>query len=247
MKPLDNIDCRKAIMYAVDQVGYQTAYGGEFAGGALASTLMPPSVEGHEKFDLYPNGADHKGDVNKAKEHLTACGQPNGFSTSMAYRADWPKEKAAGVGPAVAGAGRHQAERCAASSSGDYSQYAGNPPYMRKNGIGLATNSWGADWNDGFGFLSQIVDGRVIRETGGSSNLSSNIPEVSQQLDTAVAEVDKGKRDQMYRDIDKRVMEEAVIYPALYAKTLMLRGERVTNVFYSDAYGMYDYLSMGLQ
>ena len=87
----------------------------------------------------------------------------------------------------------------------------------------------------------------MIRETGGSSNLSSNIPEVSQQLDTAVAEVDKGKRDQMYRDIDKRVMEEAVIYPALYAKTLMLRGERVTNVFYSDAYGMYDYLSMGLQ
>ncbi len=95
VKPLDNIDCRKAIMYAVDQVGYQTAYGGEFAGGALASTLMPPLVEGHEKFDLYPTGADNKGDVDKAKEHLTACGQPNGFSTNMAYRADRPKEKAA--------------------------------------------------------------------------------------------------------------------------------------------------------
>jgi len=27
----------------------------------------------------------------------------------------------------------------------------------------------------------------------------------------------------------------------------MLRGENLTNVFYSDAYGMYDYLSMGLQ
>ncbi|MGH3882335.1 MAG: ABC transporter substrate-binding protein, partial [Pseudonocardiaceae bacterium] len=93
--PLDNIECRKAIMYGMDHKSYQTAYGGEFAGGALASTLMPPSVEGHEKFDLYPNGADHKGDVNKAKEHLTACGQPNGFSTSMAYRADRPKEKAA--------------------------------------------------------------------------------------------------------------------------------------------------------
>jgi peptide/nickel transport system substrate-binding protein len=248
VKPLDNIDCRKAVMYAVDQVGYQTAYGGEFAGGALASTLMPPSVEGHEKFDLYPNGADHKGDVNKAKEHLTACGQPNGFSTSMAYRADRPKEKAAAesVQQSLARVGIKLTLR--GFPSGDYfSQYAGNPPYMRKNAIGLATNSWGADWNDGFGFLSQIVDGRVIRETGGSSNLSVNIPEVSQQLDTAVAEVDKGKRDQMYRDIDKRVMEEAVIYPALYAKTLMLRGERVTNVYYSDAYGMYDYLSMGLQ
>ncbi len=96
---------------------------------------------------------------------------------------------------------------------------------MKKNNIGLATNSWGADWNDGFGFLSQIVDGRVIRETGGSSNLSVRIPEVSTQLDTAVAETDKGKREQMCGDIDKRVMEEAVIYPALYAKSLMLRGQ----------------------
>ena len=109
VKPLDNIDCRKAIMYAVDQVGYQTAYGGEFAGGALASTLMPPSVEGHEKFDLYLNGADHKGDVNKAKEHLTACGQPNGFSTSMAYRADRPKEKARSRSSSR-WRGRHQVE-----------------------------------------------------------------------------------------------------------------------------------------
>jgi peptide/nickel transport system substrate-binding protein len=45
-----------------------------------------------------------------------------------------------------------------------------------ENGVGLATNGWGADWNDGFGMLSQIVDSRVIRATGGSSNLSVRIP-----------------------------------------------------------------------
>ena len=38
------------------------------------------------------------------------------------------------------------------------------------------TNGWGADWNDGFGFLSQIVDSRVIRESGGSSNLQRQHP-----------------------------------------------------------------------
>ena len=66
---------------------------------------------------------------------------------------------------------------------------------MKANKLGLATNGWGADWNDGFGFLSQIVDSRVIRETGGSSNTSVRIPEVDKMLDAAVAETDTAKRD----------------------------------------------------
>ena len=248
VKPLDKIDCRKAIMYAIDQVAYQTAYGGEFAGGQLANSLMPPSIDGHVDLNVYPNGDDHKGDVNKAKESLQACGQPNGFATNMAYRSDRPKEKA------TAEALQQSLQRVGIKltlkgfPTGDYfSTYAGNPPYARKNNLGISTNSWGADWNDGFGFLSQIVDSRVIRETGGSSNISVRIPDVDKMLDAASVEPDKAKRDKMYGDIDKRVMEEAVIYPGLWAKILMLRGQGVTNVFFSDAYGMYDYLSMGVE
>ena len=45
-------------------------------------------------FDLYPNGPDHKGDLDAAKKSLEACGQPNGFETNIAYRAERPKEKA---------------------------------------------------------------------------------------------------------------------------------------------------------
>lgn len=248
VKPLDNIECRKAIMYGVDQVGYQTAYGGEFAGGQLATGLMPPSIDGFKEMNTYPNGDDHKGDVNKAKESLTACGQPNGFTVNMAFRSDRPKEKAAAesVQQSLKRVGINVVLK--GFPTGDYfSTYAGNPPYARKNGLGLATNSWGADWNDGFGFLSQIVDSRVIRETGGSSNISVRIPDVDKALDAASVEPDKAKRDQMYGDIDKRVMEEAVVYPALWAKILMVRSDRLTNVYFSDAYGMYDYLSMGVK
>ena len=54
----------------------------------------PPQIPGYKKFDLYPAGADNKGDVAKAKDALAACGQPNGFETKMAYRAERPKEKA---------------------------------------------------------------------------------------------------------------------------------------------------------
>ena len=44
--PLNNIECRKAILYAMDRTGYQTAYGGQFAGGDLATTILPPIIPG---------------------------------------------------------------------------------------------------------------------------------------------------------------------------------------------------------
>jgi peptide/nickel transport system substrate-binding protein len=246
--PLDNIECRKAIMYAMDRTAYQTAYGGQFAGGDLATTVLPPSIPGYQAFDLYPNGPDHKGDLEAAKKSLEACGQPNGFETNIAYRAERPKEKA------TAEAFQQALSRVGIKLTlkpypqGDYfAQYAGLPPYVVKNKLGLAVNGWAADWPDGFGFLSQIVDSRVIRETGGSSNTSVRIPEVDQMLDQALTELDTDKRNQMWGAIDKRVMEEAVIYPGVYSKSLLVRSKNATNIFVTDAFGMYDYLGMGAQ
>ncbi len=245
VKPFDNIECRKAIEYGMDKTSYQTAYGGPFSGGDLATTLMPPIVPGYQKFDLYPT-PDGKGDLDKAKAALAACGQPNGFSTNISYRAERPKEKA------TAEAFQQQLAKIGIKVTPrpfpkkDYfSTYAGNPPYVKKNNLGLVINGWGADWNDGFGFLSQITDSRVIRETGGSSNTSVRIPEVDKMLDQAVGELDLNKRNSDWGAIDKRVMEEAVIYPGVYAKSLLLRGKNLTNIFVNPQFGMYDYTALG--
>ena len=246
VKPLDNIECRKAIMYAMDRTSYQTAYGGAFSGGEIATTILPPTIPGYQKFDLFPAGADNKGDVTKAKEALAKCGQPNGFATNIAYRNERPKEKA------TAEAFQQALEKVGIKltlkgyAKADYfSSYAGNPPYVKANNLGLALNGWGADWPDGFGFLSQIVDSRVIRETGGSSNTSVRIPEVDQLLDSAVNELDATKRNALWGQIDKRVMEEAVIFPGVYAKSLLMRGKDLTNVFVNESFGYYDYLTLG--
>src|ERR671913_1026048 len=246
--PLDNIECRKAIMYAMDRTAYQTAYGGQFAGGDLATTVLPPNIPGYQSYDLYPNGPDHKGDLEAAKKSLEACGQPDGFETSIAYRAERPKEKA------TAEAFQQALSRVGIKLTlkpypqGDYfAQYAGLPPYVVKNKLGLALNGWQADWPDGFGFLSQIVDSRVIRETGGSSNTSVRIPEVDQMLDKALTELDTDKRNQLWAEIDKRVMEEAVIYPGVYSKALLVRSKNATNIFVTDAFGEYDYVGLGAQ
>src|SRR5215210_2658958 len=246
--PLDNIECRKAVLFAMDQTAYQAAYGGQFAGGDLATTVLPPLIPGYQAFDLYPNGQDNKGDVEAAKKSLEACGQPNGFATNISYRAERPKEKA------TAEAFQQALSRVGIKLTlkpyplADYfSSYAGNPPYVVKNKLGLVVNGWGADWPDGFGFLSQITDSRVIREAGGSSNTSVRIPEVDKILDSALQELDTDKRNQIWGQIDKRVMEEAVIYPGVYSKALLVRSKNATNIFVSDAWGMYDYVGLGAQ
>jgi peptide/nickel transport system substrate-binding protein len=246
--PLDNIECRKAIQYAMDRTAYQAAYGGQFAGGDLATTILPPNIPGFEAYDLYPNGQDHKGDLDAAKRSLEACGQPNGFATNIAYRAERPKEKAAAEAFQQA-LGRVGIQLTLKPyPQGDYfAQYCGLPPYVVKNKLGLCLNGWQADWPDGFGFLSQITDSRVIRVTGGSSNTSVRIPVVDKMLDQALTELDTDKRNQIWGAIDKRVMEEAVIYPGVYSKALLVRSKNATNIFVTDAFGEYDYLGLGAQ
>jgi peptide/nickel transport system substrate-binding protein len=246
--PLTKKDCRAAIEYAADKTAYQQAYGGPLAGGKIATGLMPPQIPGYQQLNVWPDGTDNKGDVTKAKEALAACGQPNGFATNIAYRAERPKEKA------VAEALQQSLGRVGIKLTlkpfpvGDYfALYAGKPSYRNGNNLGLMVNSWGADWNDGFGFLSQIVDGRVIRDTGGSSNLSVNIPEVNNMIDQAIVEQDVNKRNADWAAIDKRVMEEAVVLPGVWASQVTLRGTRTTNVFVNQAFGMYDWTTMGIQ
>jgi peptide/nickel transport system substrate-binding protein len=248
VKPLDNIECRKAVLFATDKTLYQQAYGGPLAGGDIATNLMPPVIPGFQKLDIYPPGPDNKGDLNAAKQSLQKCGQPNGFSTNISYRAERPKEKA------TAEALQQSLSRVGIKLTlkpfpvGDYlALYAGKPSYANGNNLGLMVYGWGADWPDGFGFLSQIVDSRTIRASGGNSNLSVHIPEVDNMIDQAVAQTDTNRRNQMWAAIDKRVMEEAVVLPGVWAKAVTLRGTQTTNVFVSDAFGQYDYTAMGLQ
>ncbi len=248
VQPLDNIDCRKAIEYGMSPSLYQNAYGGKYAGGEVATTLLPPQIPGYTDFDLYGVKKNLSGQQDKAKEALKSCGQPDGFEINMGYRDDRPKEKATAEAFQQALGKVGITVHPKALPGGDYfSATCGLPSYVVKNNLGLCANGWGADWPDGYGFLSQIVDSRVIRDTGGSSNTSVRIPEVDNMLDQAVVEQDETKRNELWGKIDKRVMEEAVIYPGVYAKSVLLRSKNTTNVFVNQSFGYYDYTAMGVK
>jgi peptide/nickel transport system substrate-binding protein len=242
--PLDNVHCRRAVQYATDKAGYQRAYGGA-TGGDIATNIMPPVIPGAEQFDTYPS-ADGTGDLAKAKDELAQCGQPNGFTTGISYRAERPKEKATAeaLQQSMARAGINLEIK--PYPAGDYLKlYAGKPDFARSNNLGLMVYGWGADWPDGFGFLSQIVDSRVIRETGGNANLSVRDPEVDALVDKAVTTTDKAAREKVWVDVDRKVMDDAYILPGVWAKGMLYRPPNLTNVFITDGFQMYDYLALG--
>ncbi len=244
--PFDNIDCRKAVELASDHDGFLRAFGGAY-GGVIATSLMPPSVPGATKADPYNFLANKNGDVAAAKAELTKCGQPNGFTTNMSYRAERPKEKAEGEALQQSLAKIGIKVNLKPYPQGDYFKlYAGKPDFVKANNLGLEANGWGADWPDGFGFLSQIVDSRVIRATGGASNFSVRDPAVDSMLDQALQTTDVGAREKIWGQIDSQVMSDAYILPGVWASVLLYRPKTLTNVFVNNGFGGYDYMTLGV-
>jgi peptide/nickel transport system substrate-binding protein len=246
VKPFDNVNCRIAVEFAADKAGYQAGFGGPVAGGDIATGMIPPVIPGFQKFDLYPAGSDNTGDLDKAKAALAACGKPNGFDATIAYRSERSHEKA------VAESLQQSLKRVGINltikgfPAGKYfSDFAGNQAYRDSNNLGLLENGWGADWNTGFGYLSQIVDSRTIRPSGGDYNFSIYDPTVDSLIDQTLVEPDISKVNALWGQIDQEVMKNAYVLPGVWAHALDLRSKNATNIFVDEAFGQYDYLQMG--
>lgn len=243
--PFNNIHCRKAVQWGLDKASVQAAQGGD-PKGDVATTLLPPTVNGYSKFDLYES-AGHKGDEAKAKDELKQCGKPKGFDTKISARSDRPAEMAmvTAVQASLKKIGIN-AEIKSFPAGKYFSNFAGNPSYVHANKLGMIMSAWGADWPTGFGFLDQIINGSAIKPSGGNNVQELNDPKINKLLNEGIANTDTAAREKAWGDVDKAVAEGATAVPLIYRKNLLLRPKSATNVTVTQAYlGMYDYVLMG--
>ena len=244
--PLNNLHCREAVEYAANKTTMQTAWGGPVAGGQIASTIMPPNIVGYKSFDYYNALSQPSGDVSAAKQQLAMCGQPNGFSTNMAYRDDNPQEtaEATALQASLASVGIKLTLK-GFPSGPYYTNFAGDPAYVHSHDIGLAGGGWGADWPNGYGFLDELLNGNAIAPTG-NTNISEINDPVINNLFTKSNTLTGAARTAIWSQIDEQAMKDAVILPAVYQKVLLYRNPAVTNVYVQAYYGMYNYAVMGV-
>jgi peptide/nickel transport system substrate-binding protein len=244
---IPNVHCREAIEYAANKTTLQDAWGGPVVGGAIASTVIPPNITGYQKFDLYNALSQPSGDTTAAKQQLQACGQPNGFTTGLAYRTDRPQEVAAAqaLQASLAQVGI-KATLDGYTSGNYYTDFAGDPSYVHTHDLGLDMGGWGADWPDGYGFLDELSNGNTIAPNGGNTNISEiNSSDVNGLFARAANGTSSGDVA-IWPQIDKDIMSQAAILPMVYQKVLLYRNPNVTNVYVDSYYGMYNYAVLGL-
>src|SRR5579859_4462823 len=246
--PLNNVHCREAIEYAANKVNLQTAYGGPYAGGAIASTVSPPNVVGHKAFDLYDAISKPQGDPAAAKAQLKLCGQPSGFSTGIAYRSDRPKEVAAATALQQALSQVGIKTTLHGYPTGTYyANFAGVPKYVHQHDLGIDFGGWAPDWPDGYGFFDFITAGNTISAAGNYNVAELNDPVVNDDIAKMAVTNNASQRNAYTGKIDMQVMKDAAILPEVYAKSLLYRSPQLTNVFVQPYYGMYNYSTLGLK
>ena len=245
--PLNNLHCREAIEYAVNKTAVQDAWGGAYEGGAIASTVMPPTVIGYTKFDYYNALTQPGGDASAAKQQLTMCGKPSGFNTAMAYRSDSPDETAAAtaIQASLAQVGIKVTLR-GYPTGNYYTDFAGVPAYLAKNNISMAMGGWGADWPNGYGFLDELSNGNSIASTGNTNISMLNDPTINNLFKSSDT-LSGAARTAVWGQVDEQIMKLAAIVPGVYQKALLYRNPDLTNVYVQTYYGMYNYAVIGLK
>ncbi|WJV46030.1 ABC transporter substrate-binding protein [Streptomyces flavofungini] len=247
-KPFDNVHCRKAVFYGTDFAGLQQTRGGALAAGDIANSTLPKAIPGYSDYDPY-GVLERKGkpDIAKAKDELKQCGKPNGFSAKLTARNNNPGEVD------TAEALQAQLKKVGINVSveqldgADSASITGSPSVVRKRGYSMQMSGWGPDFPTGQGYAQPLFDSRFLNENGNYNESQIKDKKIDAMFDEAIAQTDPAKAAEIYKKLDKRILDQADWMPFLYEKNITWRGPRLTNAYMSDAYnGRYDYVSLGV-
>jgi peptide/nickel transport system substrate-binding protein len=234
--PMDNADCRAAVADAIDRRAVQKALGGP-VNVVRRSQLWPRGLAGG------PQDRDPRPDADAARKHLTACGQPHGFSTVLAV-ADTPS--------GVVAADKISAELRTVGIKAEvrplpadtfYATDVGSPNNVTANGFGIVLATWTADFPTPASFLAPLVDGRSIRNVGNTNYARLNDPAVNTLIDQARGAGGTGAWRQVAGAVDKA----SVYVPLGETRVQLLAGQRLHNGVVMQPYSGYDLATAGVR
>ena len=250
IEPLNNIDCRIAIEYAINKTTVQSVMGGSEGAGQIATTIIPPTVAGYQQADVYQTPGE-SGDQSKAAQYFTKCKSEEGskFNPTFDISAYSDQKKTVDgsntISQELNSLGFQTSVKSNTLSSNP--QNVGNFAWDQQNRVLAYHTLWGPDYPDGTGYLLNMVGSSGVALTGGATNLSYwSDSTFDSMMKKALTISDPTQRNAEYAAADKYAMDQAILVPLQYNTTLEIHSSNATNVTFSEAYGMYDFSTIGV-
>jgi peptide/nickel transport system substrate-binding protein len=236
IKPLDNINVRKAILAAFDREAAIKARGGSFV-GKPGTHFLPPGMPGFEEaggekgpgFDFLANP---KGDMAVAEKYMKEAG----YSSGKYDGSDELLMVTANVDP-----GKAQAEVAKAQleklgfkvrlrtvpQDAVYTEWCQQP--AKKVAV-CGSAGWFKDFSDPQSMLEPTFKGSNYSPSGGNNNLAKlEDPKIDKAMDDA-AKLEGDERYQAWGEIDKMITEQAPAVPFIWDDTNLIHAKNVNAV-----------------
>jgi ABC-type transport system substrate-binding protein len=214
LKPFDDVRVRQAVAWALDRRAILKVYAGK---GVVAGEFLPLGMPGAVPLHRYPGP-----DPERARRLLREAGYPNGFSTTLYGWTVEPgpreltiiQEQLAEVGIRA---------RLDLGETVGYTSLAGDTTRHVPFGI----YGWYADYVDPSNFFDPLLNGhRIIPEYNNNLSLYDD-PGFNALLERAMVTEDDSARVAMYRELDRRVMDEVPVVPMIHLLESRMYGLRL--------------------
>jgi peptide/nickel transport system substrate-binding protein len=236
IKPLDNVNVRRAIVAAFDRDAALKARGGKFTGD-IPTHFLPPGIPGFEEaggmkgpgFDFLKNP---RGDMTVATNYMKKAGYPSGKYTGnqklllVAANAD--------PGKAQAEVAKAQLEKLGfkitfrtVPQDAVYTEWCQVP---KKQVAICGSAGWFKDFTDPQSMLDPTFKGANIFKSGGNNNLAQlDDPKIDAAMDKA-STLQGDARVKAWANIDKMITADAPAVPFDWDKTTLIWSKDVQGV-----------------
>jgi peptide/nickel transport system substrate-binding protein len=236
IKPLDNINVRKAIIAAFDRTAMRQAFGGPLT-GLIPTHFIPPGLAGFDQAGGMQGPGDDflsnpNGNMQLAQSYLKKAGYPSGKITNspkllMVSDNATYQLKAAQIAEAQLTKLGFKIQFRAVSRSTMYTQFCDVPA---KEPAFCPSVGWLKDFPDPQTLLDPTFNGKNIIGANNSNWPLLNDPKINDAMDKAELVQDPAQRAQAWGDIDKMVTADAPGVPWLWDTQPNLQSSDVNGV-----------------
>jgi peptide/nickel transport system substrate-binding protein len=247
VEPFDDIDVRRAVVYAIDRQNIKRVFGGPIT-GPIATSVIPSSLPGGLSAEEYNPFAtdDMAGDMDKAKELMAKAGYENGFDGPILVvgASDPPHDRILeSVRADLVELGFSNLELKDPAFPNQYTQFYQVP----SQNVGIGTSAgWCSDYPDPATFIEPLFNGANIHPSSNQNYAELDDPAINRSIQRALRLPLGEERDEAWEQINREVTERALWVPWSWDSETIFHSGDLVNPVYNEFFSHVDWVNVGL-